>query len=666
MSNQGLIQPAKSPLPNARRSSLGGWGGLISSNQRPSTLSYAMSCAQCLQSWFQLACCQQPDCCTPDSSGGGQWRRQHHQAVGYDGANEEDRYQENENGALVLHPPSTGMTRKKWLPTQFRKLSHGKSDKLPPVEKTLISKKGSDKKVKPNQQEKPPEEQESSAAASAAQLEPEDEEATAIELPPPMKPIQDTASALSGASVVPSSAEDAAAGSTNKITKAMSLKSLEEPVGAQPPADLAEIEQFVKAKVESLKYLDNDGGGGSSSSSAAAALAMGLMVGDGSSSSGTMALNGGHTIAKPAISPQFSENEAADDTLTEEQCIEDILRKRNYALRELLTTEEAYVNDLSQIVNGYIAEIRNPASTVLIPDDLKGGKERMVFGNIEAIYEWHRDHFLKALQKCLQNPYELGPLIKRSERKLHMYVVYCQNKPVSEHIVQEHMSYFDELRLKLKYKLCLGDMLIKPVQRIMKYELLLKDILKHTLRAGLTEEVPGLKEAMHIMQVVPKAANDMMDVGRLQKFEGKITTQGKLLLHGPLYCVEGASSSDKNSYNSQKPKELHVFLFEQNIIFAEIVGKKTQFTSPNYIYKAHIQVNKMTLQDLSDQTNGNRFSLCSIDPQRSSLSYICTAPTPELHSEWLNTIHEILKTQNDFLKALVSPIAYQKELTKDS
>lgn len=53
----------------------------------------------------------------------------------------------------------------------------------------------------------------------------------------------------------------------------------------------------------------------------------------------------------------------------------------------------------------------------------------------------------------------------------------------------------------------------------MKYELLLKDILKHTQRAGLTEEIPGLKDAMHIMRVVPKAANDMMDVGRLQKFE---------------------------------------------------------------------------------------------------------------------------------------------------
>ncbi|XP_052862122.1 rho guanine nucleotide exchange factor 25-like [Anopheles cruzii] len=562
--------------------------------------------------------------------------------------------------------------RKKWLPTQFRKLSHGKSDKLPPVEKSPIGKKGSDKKIKPNQQDKSSSELEPSTAAAAAaaaaaasssvqQLEAEDEEATAIELPPPMKPIQDSSATLAA---VPSASDDATSTAT-KISKALSLKSLEEPPGTQPTADLAEIEQFVKQKVESLKYLDNDGGGTNT-----------MMLGDGGlvGSSAMMALNGsavGHTIgstlAKPTLSPQFSENEATDENLAEEQGIEDILRKRNYALRELITTEEAYVNDLSQIVNGYIAEIRNPTSTVPIPDDLKGGKERMVFGNIEAIYEWHRDHFLKSLQKCLQNPYELSLLIKRSERKLHMYVVYCQNKPVSEHIVQEHMSYFDELRLKLKYKLCLGDMLIKPVQRIMKYELLLKDILKHTQRAGLTEELPGLKEAMHIMQVVPKAANDMMDVGRLQKFEGKITTQGKLLLHGPLYCVEGASSSDKNSYNSQKPKELHVFLFEQNIIFAEIVGKKTQFTSPNYIYKAHIQVNKMTLQDVSDQTNGNRFSLCSIDPQRSSLSYICTAPTVELHNEWLNTIHEILKTQNDFLKALVSPIAYQKgELAKDS
>lgn len=83
----------------------------------------------------------------------------------------------------------------------------------------------------------------------------------------------------------------------------------------------------------------------------------------------------------------------------------------------------------------------------------------------------------------------------------------------------------------------------------------------------------------------------MMDVGRLQKFEGKITAQGKLLLHGPLLCTEGAGAgTDRNTNLVIKPRELQVFLFEQNIIFSEIVGKKTQFTNPSYIYKTHVQV----------------------------------------------------------------------------
>lgn len=81
-----------------------------------------------------------------------------------------------------------------------------------------------------------------------------------------------------------------------------------------------------------------------------------------------------------------------------------------------------------------------------------------------------------------------------------------------------------------------------------------------------------------------------MDVGRLQKFEGKITAQGKLLLHGPLVCVEGPVTADRNTSIVPKPRELQVFLFEQNIIFSDIVGKKTQFTNPSYIYKTHIQV----------------------------------------------------------------------------
>lgn len=95
---------------------------------------------------------------------------------------------------------------------------------------------------------------------------------------------------------------------------------------------------------------------------------------------------------------------------------------------------------------------------------------------------------------------------------------------------------------------------------------------------------------MCVLKGVVEAANNMMDVGRLQKFEGKITAQGKLLVHGTLLCVECNNNSERNTSSMQKPKDLQVFLFEQNIIFSDIIGKKTQFTNPSYIYKSHIQV----------------------------------------------------------------------------
>lgn len=57
-----------------------------------------------------------------------------------------------------------------------------------------------------------------------------------------------------------------------------------------------------------------------------------------------------------------------------------------------------------------------------------------------------------------------------------MYVVYCQNKPKSEFIVSEYEQLFNDIKAKLGHKLNVADLLIKPVQRIMKYQLLLKVI----------------------------------------------------------------------------------------------------------------------------------------------------------------------------------------------
>lgn len=197
----------------------------------------------------------------------------------------------------------------------------------------------------------------------------------------------------------------------------------------------------------------------------------------------------------------------------------------------------------------------------------------------------------------------------------------------------------------------------------------------------------------NLFQYIIKEANDMMDVGRLQNFEGKITAQGNLLLHGELLCIEVnnttfASVSDaRASSNGPKQKELQVFLFDQCIIFSEANGKKTQFTNPAYVYKLHIQVsvegsvlsnwpisqiipplqlNKMELKNMSSTASGDRFLIKSTDHKRQGLGFICTGLTPELHKKWFDKIDGILRSQRDFANAIQRPIDYQKILNSNS
>lgn len=67
------------------------------------------------------------------------------------------------------------------------------------------------------------------------------------------------------------------------------------------------------------------------------------------------------------------------------------LRRREFVIREMIETERAYVSDLAVIVEGYMHEMRSPEVESRIPEDLKDGKDKIVFGNLEAIYEWHRE-----------------------------------------------------------------------------------------------------------------------------------------------------------------------------------------------------------------------------------------------------------------------------------
>ncbi|XP_013926295.1 PREDICTED: kalirin isoform X2 [Thamnophis sirtalis] len=323
------------------------------------------------------------------------------------------------------------------------------------------------------------------------------------------------------------------------------------------------------------------------------------------------------------------------------------MRGRVFVLNELIQTEKDYVKDLGTVVEGFMKRIEEKG----IPEDMKG-KDKIVFGNIHQIYDWHKDFFLAELEKCLQEHDRLAQLFIKHERRLHMYVVYCQNKPKSEYIVAECGTYFEEVQQEINQRLTLSDFLIKPIQRITKYQLLLKDFLKYSEKAGL--DCSETEKAVELMCLVPKRCNDMMNLGRLQGFEGKLAAQGKLLQQDTFYVTE------QDSGGLSRPKERRVFLFEQIVIFSELLRKGS--LTPGYLFKRSIKMTYLILEDNVDN-DPCKFALMN---RETSERFILQSANPEIQQAWVLDISQVLDTQRDFLNALQSPIEYQRKESSSS
>ena len=329
---------------------------------------------------------------------------------------------------------------------------------------------------------------------------------------------------------------------------------------------------------------------------------------------------------------------------------EQALLKRRYIIQELVDTERDYVKDLGLIVSDY----KETVTAGPVPDGLSG-KERVVFGNIEQIYEWHRDTFLPAIEKCIETAAEnatkdsgalIAAVFNRYEKRLYMYTKYCENKPKADYLVADFFDYFEELRLKFGHKLNVADLLIKPVQRIMKYQLLIKDIMKQSERGEV--DTKELKGAVQVMQEIPKSCNDMMFVGRLQGFDQPATARGKLLLQDRLFVQE----PDSNKFNDRQ-----VFLFEQILIISEAFERKAKvaiaaLTNADYIYKAHVRTNRMSMK--TDDSDPLRFFINdrSVQPE---IRYIFQTQSQEASQQWINEVHKMLQMQEDWCRMLSDP-----------
>ncbi|OUC47373.1 hypothetical protein D917_06983, partial [Trichinella nativa] len=110
--------------------------------------------------------------------------------------------------------------------------------------------------------------------------------------------------------------------------------------------------------------------------------------------------------------------------------------------------------------------------------------------------------FLQELEKYESLPEDVGHCFVTWAEKFQMYVSYCRLKPNSNNL---------EVQKLRGLSLPLAAYLIKPVQRITKYQLLLKDLL------GCCEEEKGeIRDGLEVMLNVPKKANDILHLSMLE------------------------------------------------------------------------------------------------------------------------------------------------------
>ncbi|XP_063649624.1 pleckstrin homology domain-containing family G member 3 isoform X5 [Pan troglodytes] len=219
-------------------------------------------------------------------------------------------------------------------------------------------------------------------------------------------------------------------------------------------------------------------------------------------------------------------------------------------------------------------------------------------------------------------------------QEFDIYTQYCNNYPNSVAALTECMrdkqqaKFFRDRQELLQHSLPLGSYLLKPVQRILKYHLLLQEIAKH-----FDEEEDGfevVEDAIDTMTCVAWYINDMKrrheHAVRLQEIQSllinwkgpDLTTYGELVLEGTFRV-------------HRVRNERTFFLFDKTLLITKKRGD-------HFVYKGNIPCSSLMLIE------STRDSLCFTIThyKHSKQQYSIQAKTVEEKRNWTHHIKRLI------------------------
>uniref|UniRef100_A0A8C5EC46 Rho guanine nucleotide exchange factor 40-like n=1 Tax=Gouania willdenowi TaxID=441366 RepID=A0A8C5EC46_GOUWI len=323
---------------------------------------------------------------------------------------------------------------------------------------------------------------------------------------------------------------------------------------------------------------------------------------------------------------EISSTEAADRTLFNRTPSHNWGGKLRHIVQEMVTTEREYVRSLSYIMDQYLPEMERAD----LPQDLRG-KRSVVFGNLEKLLDFHSQFFLRELESCWRHPLRVSHCFLRHQEQFSLYALYSKNKPKSDSLLANHgHSFFRRKQMQLGDKMDLSSYLLKPVQRMSKYALLLSDLMKEVGPSHEAELVP-LQEATNMVKFQLRHGNDLLAMDAIRDCDVNLKEQGQLIRQDEFTVCSGRRKCQRR-----------IFLFEELILFSK--PKKVDGGLDVFTYKHSFKTADVGLTE-STGDSGLQFEIWFRRRTSKNQTFILQASSADVRHAWTRDIAQILWTQ---------------------
>lgn len=247
-------------------------------------------------------------------------------------------------------------------------------------------------------------------------------------------------------------------------------------------------------------------------------------------------------------------------------------QKRIYIVNEILTTEKSYVSGLEEAINNYYKPLLEASKREGHENDVKS-----IFSSIEHILPLNKT-LLKSLEERVNkwSPEQtIGDIFLRFAPFLKMYTTHSNNYDQALETLSK-LSNFPWFNQIVEFRNKVESVLITPIQRIPRYNLLLTDLLKNT---GVShKDRNDIMKALELMKSVASHVNTSVgihkNIARLTNAGlGKFLAPHRVFLRDKTISVITPENekvkkriirSDKTEI---KKKDYHFLLFNDTLVY---------------------------------------------------------------------------------------------------